>query len=59
MAELKNIISKWNHERDRAVYQYPDGREQVLYDGGCKFCRRCQVEDWIRRHEKSNERQHG
>jgi hypothetical protein len=51
MDELKRIIATWNHERDRAVYRYPDGREQVLYDSGCVKCRRCQVEEWIRKQE--------
>ncbi len=50
--ELKRIISKWNHERDRAVLIHKDGREEVIYDGGCVDCRRCQIEHWIEKMER-------
>lgn len=53
LADLAAMVKKWNHERDRAVYRYPDGREEVLYDGGCKQCRRCQVEKWIQRYRET------
>ena len=55
MAELKLIVSRWNHERDRAVLIRRDagGRtyEEVIYDSGCCKCRRCEVEKWIRKQE--------
>lgn len=56
MAELRRIIAAWPHERDRAVYRYPDGREEVIYDGGCVRCRRCQIERWIEKQEAINGR---
>jgi hypothetical protein len=51
LAELKRIVATWPHDRVRAVYLHRDGREEVLYDGGCKRCRRCQMEAWIKKQE--------
>ena len=54
MSELKRIVARWNHERDRMIYIHPDGREEKIYDSGCgDWCRRCQIEQWIAKQERA------
>lgn len=52
MAELRAIVSRWYHKRDRMIYIDPNtGHQEVIYDSGCVDCWKCEVEEWIKKWE--------